>query len=194
MAREEGAFWGKNCPSSPAPPPTPKKPCSGRYGRSPSSGGGRGFPSWLVNKKKTYIPLGYKGVSVFLTSGTDRWSKRQKPTADRGTRSGGQDGDREGRTGKRQAPRQRSRGSTDEKSPSQDTTGRGTWRGTWTGKPLPSGQDSGKRDRLRQTGLPRGLSGKVSGLPPCAGQKILPDAFPRDPGQDDGAFSRNRHS
>lgn len=39
-------------------------------------------------------------------------------------------------------------------------------------------------------GLPEG----VSGLPPCAGRKILPDAFPRDPGQDDGAFSRNRHS
>ena len=36
--------------------------------------------------------------------------------------------------------------------------------------------------------------GRVSGLPPCAGRKILPDAFPRDPGQDDGAFSRNRHS
>ena len=40
-----------------------------------------------------------------------------------------------------------------QKSPSQDTTGRGTW----TGEPLPSGQDSGERDRLTQAWLPRGL-------------------------------------
>ena len=55
---------------------------------------------------------------------------------------------------------------------------------------------SGQREKgqAQAARAARGLSGKVSGLPPCAGRKILPDAFPRDPGQDDGAFSRNRHS
>ena len=42
MAGEEGAFFVKTAPSSPVPPPTPKKLCSGRYDGSPSLSAGQG--------------------------------------------------------------------------------------------------------------------------------------------------------
>lgn len=76
------------------------------------------------------------GISA-STSGTGRWNKRQKPTADGKTRSGGcaadhtglaKDGDRE-RTDPMTTGLEKRR----QKKPVADTTGRGTW----TGEPPP---------------------------------------------------------
>ena len=77
-----------------------------------------------------------------------------------------------------------------QKKPVADTTGRGTWTGEPPSRIRAAEKGAGSRRRDGYAGLPEG----VSGLPPCAGRKILPDAFPRDPGQGDGAFSHNRHS
>ena len=84
-----------------------------------------------------------------------------------------------------------------QKSPSQDTTGRGTW----TGEPLPSGQDSGERDRLTQAWLPRGLFPEGSAVFLLApGGKFFQTLFPgtrgRTTGHDDDADDgeqRSRH-
>ena len=111
LAGEEGAFFVKTAPSSPVPPPTPKKLRSGRYGRSPSLSGGRDIPPRSTKMKQDGIYSGYKdNISFRIRHG--RWNKKQKP-ADRETRSGGctaghagqaKDEDREGGPSKRQAP------------------------------------------------------------------------------------------
>ena len=70
-----------------------------------------------------------------------------------------------------------------QKSPSQDTTGRGTW----TGEPLPSGQDSGERDRLTQAWLPQGLFPEGSAVFFLApGGKFFQTLFPGTRGRTKG--------
>lgn len=74
-------------------------------------------------------------------------------------------------------------GEAQTKSPSQDTTGRGTW----TGEPLPSGQDSGERDRLTQAWLPRGLFPEGSAVFLLApGGKFFQTLFPGTRGRTTG--------
>ena len=78
LAGEEGAFLVKTAPSSPVPPPTPKKLCSGRYGRSPSLNDGRDIPPRSTKMKQDGIYSGYKeNISFRVRHG--RWNKKQKP-------------------------------------------------------------------------------------------------------------------
>ena len=69
-----------------------------------------------------------------------------------------------------------------QKSPSQDTTGRGTW----TGEPLPSDQDSGKRDRLRQPELLGAFPERSAVFLLAPGGKFFQTLFPGTRGRTTG--------
>ena len=155
--------------------------------------GRQGLPTPAHKMKKSYISSGYKG-NIGFNIRDGQVEQKAEATADGKTRSGGcaadhtglaKDEDRE-RTDPMTTGLEKRR----QKKPVAGHDGPGNMDRRAAARIKTAGKGQAHAGMTATQGLPEG----VSGLPPCAGWESLPDAFPRDPGQDDGAFSRNRHS